>query len=88
MSGILELQIHNCALTRIHNSMSINVNNPAGIYLPKVSNSNTRLRCEICSKLTIKTPGVFVVNFEYISHFALLFLLLTLNIEWSPFFYC
>ena len=29
---------------------------PAGIYLFKVSNRNTRTRCEICSKLTIKTP--------------------------------
>ena len=34
--------------------------------------------CEICSKLTIKTPerrqrrrsGVFIVNFEYISYFS------------------
>ena len=48
----------------------------AGIYLLKVNNRNTRTRCEICSKLTIKTPerhqwcrsGVFVVNFEHISH--------------------
>ena len=29
---------------------------PAGIYLPKVNNRNTRTRCEICSELTIKTP--------------------------------
>ena len=28
---------------------------PAGIYLLKVNNSNTRARCEIFSKLTIKT---------------------------------
>ena len=28
---------------------------PAGIYLFKVNNRNTRTRCEICSKLTIKT---------------------------------
>ena len=50
--------------------------NPAGIYLVKVNNRNTRARCEICSKLTIKTPercqwrrsGVFIVNFEHISH--------------------
>ena len=28
----------------------------AGIYLLKVNNRNTRTRCEICSKLTIKTP--------------------------------
>ena len=29
---------------------------PAGIYLLKVNNRNTRTRCEICSMLTIKTP--------------------------------
>ena len=29
---------------------------PTGIYLFKVNNKNTRTRCEICSKLTIKTP--------------------------------
>ena len=29
---------------------------PAGIYLLKVNSRNTRKRCEICSKLTIKTP--------------------------------
>ena len=28
----------------------------AGIYLLKVNNRNTRTKCEICSKLTIKTP--------------------------------
>ena len=59
--------------------------NPAGIYLLKVNNINTRTRCEICSKLTIKTPeqrwrrsGVFTDNFEHISHLVL-FPLLTLN---------
>ena len=31
-------------------------NIPVGIYLVKVNNRNTRTRCEICSKLTIKTP--------------------------------
>ena len=44
-------------------------------------------KCEICSKLTIETPerpqsrrsGVFIVNFEHISHLFLVFLLLTLN---------
>ena len=51
---------------------------PAGIYWLKVSNRNTRTGCEICSKLTIKTPGVFN-NFEHISHLVLVFLLLTLN---------
>ena len=42
----------------------------------KVSNRNTRTRCEICSKLTIKTPeqryftpcfSVFIVNFEQVN---------------------
>ena len=60
---------------------------PAGIYLFKVNNRKTRTRCEICSKLTINTPkrrqwrrsGVFIVNFEHISHLVLVFLLLTLS---------
>ena len=46
---------------------------PAGIYLLKVNNRNTRTRCEICLKLTKNTPerrhwrrsGVFIVNFEF-----------------------
>ena len=58
-----------------------------GIYLLKVNNRNTRTRCEICTKLTIKTPerrqslrsGIFIVNFIHISHLDLLFLLLSLN---------
>ena len=29
---------------------------PGNIYLFKVNNRNTRKRCEICSKLVIKTP--------------------------------
>ena len=61
--------------------------NSVGIYLIKVNNRYTRTRCEICSKLTIKTPercqqhrsGVFIVNFEHISHFVLVFLLLTFS---------
>ena len=60
---------------------------PVGIYLLKVNNRNTRTKCEIFSKLTIKTPkrhqwcrsGVFIVNFEHISHLFLVFLLLTLK---------
>ena len=40
--------------------------NPAGNYLLKVNNRNTRTRCEICSKLTIKIPErcTGVINFE------------------------
>ena len=61
-------------------------------YLIKVNNINTRTRCELCSKLTIKTPerrhwcrwcgsGVFIFNFEHISHLVPLFLLL--NLIWQ-----
>ena len=50
---------------------------PAGIYLLKVNDRNTRTRCEICSKLTIKIPerchhhftscsSVSIVNFEHV----------------------
>ena len=59
---------------------------PASIYLLKANNRNTRTRYEKCSKLTIETPkrrlhrsGVFIVNFEHISHLALMFLLSTFN---------
>ena len=59
---------------------------PAGICLLKVNNRNTRARCEICSELTIKPPEwrhscAFVVNFEHISHLALVVLLITLNMQ-------
>ena len=48
---------------------------------------STKTMREICLKLTIKTPerhhwrrsGVFIINFEQISHIDLVFLLLTLN---------
>ena len=63
----------------------------AGNYMFKVNNKNSRTRCKICSKLTIKTPeqrhwfcsGVFIVNFEQIPHLVLLFLLLTLSRKMS-----
>ena len=62
-------------------------NNPAGIYLVKVNHRNARTRCEICSKLTIKTlerrqwrcSGALVVNFQPVSYLVLMFLLLTLS---------
>ena len=58
---------------------------PAGNYMFKVNNRNTRTRCEICSKLTIKKndawrhSGIFIVNFEHISHLVLVLPLLTLS---------
>ena len=52
----------------------------AGNHMFKVNNRTIRARCEICSKLTIKTPeDVFIIKFEYISHLLLAFLLLTLS---------
>ena len=55
------------------NNIYIRKNSPIDIYLFIVNNSNTRKRCERCSKLTIKTPEqcstVFIVNFEHIHTF-------------------
>ena len=61
--------------------ISVMLRNRASIYLLKVNNRNTM--CEICSKLTIKTPEwrhalfqCFIVNFEHViagwegSHFC------------------
>ena len=56
-------------------------------YMSTVNNRKTRTKCEICSKLTIKTterhhclrPVVFIVNFEHISHIVLVFLLFNLS---------
>ena len=53
---------------------------PAGIYLLKINNRNTRIR-KISSKLTIKTPerhqchrsSAFIVNTEHTSHLVLVF---------------
>ena len=60
---------------------------PTGDCMFKVNKRNSRTRCETCSKLIIKTLerlwclycGVFVVNFEHISHLILVLLLLTLS---------
>ena len=60
---------------------------PANIHLLKVNDRNIRKRCEICSKLTIKTPeqhhwrrsGIFTDNFEHILHLFLVSLLFILK---------
>ena len=60
---------------------------PAGIYLLRVNNRNTRTSLKYIQNLTIKTQkrrqrrrsGVFIVNFKHISYLVLVFLLLTLN---------
>ena len=52
------------------------MDSPAGIYLLKANKRNTRTRCEICSKLTIKTLyrtyftlcfRVSIANFEQVN---------------------
>ena len=51
-------------------------------YMFQVNNRNTKTKCKICSKLTIKTlqsSGVFIVSFKHISHLVLVLLLLTLS---------
>ena len=59
----------------------------AGIFLFKAINGKTKTISELCSNLHIKTPegrqwrgpGVFMTNFELISHIILVFSVLTLN---------
>ena len=53
---------------------------------------NNRNRKDICSRLTIKTPerrhgrrtSIFIVKFEYISQFLIVFLMMTLNMYLFP----
>ena len=54
--------------------LNANVSLPAGSYMSKVKNRNTKTRCQICSKLTIKIPcystpcsSVSIVNFEQLN---------------------
>ena len=41
------------------------ISNPAGIYLLKANNKNTRTRCEICSKL--KTHFAQIIEYVVIT---------------------
>ena len=44
------------------------ISNPVRIYMFKVNNRNTRTRCEIYSKLTIKTPEQRLASFWYLCY--------------------
>ena len=63
---------------------------PANSYIFKVSKSNSRLRCENCSRLKIKTLerrrwrrlGDFIVNWEHISLFDLIVDFEQTNVCW------
>ena len=77
--------------------------NPAGNYMFKVNNRNTRTRSEICPKLTIKThstpcSSVSNVNFEQVNvgwerecciglSFVCCFIVTSENLIWPVFFY-
>ena len=46
---------------------------PVSIYLFKVINRNTKKKCEICSKLTMKTSSsISIIDFEQV------------NVSWIP----
>ena len=59
VDSALHLSEANKMSTRIHENLVEVIlirKNPAGISLVKVTIRNTRTRCEICLKLTIKAP--------------------------------
>ena len=68
---------------------------PAGNYMFKVNNRNSRTRCELCSKLTIKIPErrhdvvlvSLLITLKHISHLVLVLILnivhITLNVQLS-----
>ena len=69
------------AITRVSYKKGIGLD---GLYFFKINNENTRTISGICSRLITKTTkqcqrlssGIFIVNFEQISHIVLMFLLL------------
>ena len=57
------------------NNIYMRNNTQEGCIYSYLNNSNSRERCQLCSKLTINTPErrytVFIVHFEHISHLVL-----------------
>ena len=78
LKGLKSLSIFTKKLNHIILDRVLNSPFPAGNYMFKVNNRNTRTRCEICSQLTVKTPErrhwcrfvVFIVICEHILHLA------------------
>ena len=53
----LKLMVNLAPIVELQNLRKLSwVNYPVGNYMFEVNNENTRTRCEICSKLIIKTP--------------------------------
>ena len=69
---------------------------PANIYLFKVNNRNIKIKSEICSKLTKKTPeqchcrrsAIFIVKFKYFSFCTVDFELVHVCWPYSPVLMC
>ena len=56
---------------------------PAGIYLLKINNKDSRTRCKICSKLTVKTPEwLLFLNRSISVSFWMIFFLQYCTIWW------
>ena len=68
---------------------TLTVSFPAGNYMFKVKNRNTRTRCEICSKLTIKTPERrhWRIDFEQVSQISWFYCWLTASKCWLDYHY-
>ena len=80
---MLQTEVCQC-VTILHRNIHLEIipNDPGGIYRLKVNNRNTRTRCEICLKLTIKTPERRQWRHQSDannSRLVLVFLLITLN---------
>ena len=84
------MELHICELVNSNFQLHIYHNIIKKAYLAKIllfKVNNRKTRCEICSKLILKTAElrqwrrsrVSIVNVENISHLFLVFLLLSLN---------
>ena len=78
-------------LYTLGNNIYTRKNSPTNNHVFIVNNSYTRKRCEIHSKLTIKTrelrSTIFAVDFEHISHLFLVFPIVDIkqvSVCWVP----
>ena len=73
--------LYHCLCTNFTHSVYLLVNSQPTCTCSKLTIEIVN-KCEICSKLSIKTPKrLFIVNLEHISHLVLVILLLTLNLS-------
>ena len=76
--------MHQVLFTLVCSKLTIN---PTNVYLFKVKNRSTRKRCEICSKLTTKTPEwrQCDVLWTYFTLFSSVFIIefAKVNVSWK-----